>query len=47
MARNPAWAQLLGLCPLLAVSTSVAHALGLALASAIVLLGSNISISLL
>jgi len=38
---NPAWVQLLGLCPLLAVSTSVANALGLALASAFVLLGSS------
>ncbi|GIS19326.1 MAG: hypothetical protein CM15mP120_12420 [Pseudomonadota bacterium] len=27
---NPAWAQLLGLCPLLAVSNSVVNALGLA-----------------
>ena len=38
--NNPAWIQLLGLCPLLAVSTSVANALGLALASAFVLTGS-------
>jgi electron transport complex protein RnfE len=46
-ARNPAWVQLLGLCPLLAVSTSVVNALGLALASGGVLLGANISVSLL
>lgn len=46
-ARNPAWVQLLGLCPLLAVSTSVVNALALALASAGVLLGANISVSLL
>lgn len=39
--NNPAWIQLLGLCPLLAVSTSVANALGLALASTFVLLGSS------
>ncbi len=39
--NNPAWIQLLGLCPLLAVSTSVANALGLALASSFVLLGSS------
>lgn len=39
--NNPAWAQMLGLCPLLAVSTSVANALGLALASTFVLLGSS------
>jgi Na+-translocating ferredoxin:NAD+ oxidoreductase subunit E len=45
--RNPAWSQLLGLCPLLAVSTSTVNALGLALASAAVLIGSNLSISAL
>lgn len=39
--NNPAWTQLLGLCPLLAVSVSVANALGLALASSFVLLGSS------
>lgn len=39
--NNPAWIALLGLCPLLAVSTSVANALGLALASSFVLLGSS------
>jgi len=39
--NNPAWTQLLGLCPLLAVSSSVANALGLALASSFVLLGSS------
>lgn len=42
---NPAWTQLLGLCPLLAVSTSVANALGLAAASTFVLLGSSLLIS--
>ena len=45
--RNPAWVQLLGLCPLLAVSSSVVNALGLAAASALVLIGSNTIISLL
>jgi Na+-translocating ferredoxin:NAD+ oxidoreductase subunit E len=45
--RNPAWAQLLGLCPLLAVSTSTVNGLALALASAGVLIGSNVSISAL
>ena len=45
--NNPAWAQLLGLCPLLAVSNTVANATGLALASAFVVIGSNTSISLL
>tara|TARA_B100000676_G_scaffold195663_1_gene192371 strand:- start:463 stop:1119 length:657 start_codon:yes stop_codon:yes gene_type:complete len=41
LARNPAWSQLLGLCPLLAVSTSVVNALALSLASGFVLLGAN------
>lgn len=45
--RNPAWAQLLGLCPLLAVSNSLVNALGLALASGFVMLGSSLTISLL
>ncbi|MFK7913950.1 MAG: electron transport complex subunit RsxE [Pseudomonadales bacterium] len=44
---NPAWAQLLGLCPLLAVSNSVANALGLALASAFVLIGATVCVSIL
>ncbi len=45
LARNPAWVQLLGLCPALAVSSSLVHALTLALATAAVLLGSNIVIA--
>lgn len=47
LQRNPAWVQLLGLCPLLAVSTSVVNALALAIASAAVLVGSNVCISAL
>lgn len=47
LARNPAWAQLLGLCPLLAVSSTTTNALGLAMASAFVIVGSNVLISLL
>ncbi|MDH3643265.1 MAG: electron transport complex subunit RsxE [Gammaproteobacteria bacterium] len=43
--RNPAWVQLLGLCPLLAVSTNVANAMALALASTFVLIGANVTIS--
>ena len=43
--RNPAWAQLLGLCPLLAVSNTVANAAGLAVASAVVMTGSATLIS--
>lgn len=45
LRRNPAWAQLLGLCPLLAVSNTVANAAGLAVASAVVLIGSATLIS--
>jgi len=40
--QNPGFVQLLGLCPLLAVSTSVANALGLGLATLVVLLVSNV-----
>jgi len=39
--QNPGLVQLLGLCPLLAVSTSVASALGLGLATIAVLVTSN------
>jgi len=45
--NNPALVQLLGLCPLLAVSGSVVNALGLGFATLIVLLGSNIAVSLI
>ena len=45
IARTPAWLHLLGLCPLLAVSNSVANALGLALASTFVVVGSNVLIA--
>ncbi len=44
--NNPALVQLLGLCPLLAVTTSVINALGLGIATTLVLIGSNMSISL-
>ncbi len=46
-ARNPAWVALLGLCPLLAVTTSTVNSLALALASAAVLVGSSCCISAL
>ena len=46
VARNPAWVQLLGLCPLLAVSNTIANAAGLAVASAVVLIGSATLVSL-
>ena len=45
IARNPAAVQLLGLCPLLAVSNTVANALGLAVASTVVLTGSAVLVS--
>ncbi len=44
--NNPALVQLLGLCPLLAVTGTVVNALGLAMATAIVLIGSNMAVSL-
>jgi len=45
--NNPALVQLLGLCPLLAVSNSVVNALGLGLATMLVLSSSNLAVSLL
>ncbi|NLS13926.1 electron transport complex subunit E [Vibrio sp. SM6] len=45
--NNPALVQLLGLCPLLAVSATVTNALGLGLATLLVLVGSNVAVSLL
>lgn len=45
--NNPALVQLLGLCPLLAVTGSVVNALGLGLATMMVLVGSNFSVSLI
>ncbi|MBX2808357.1 MAG: electron transport complex subunit E [Cellvibrionaceae bacterium] len=46
-SNNPALVQLLGLCPLLAVSGTVVNALGLGLATLLVLLGSNVVVSLI
>ncbi|MBQ4852723.1 electron transport complex subunit E [Pseudoalteromonas sp. MMG012] len=43
--NNPALVQLLGLCPLLAVTSTVTNALGLGLATLLVLVGSNITVS--
>ena len=45
--NNPALVQLLGLCPLLAVTGSVVNALGLGLATLLVLVGSNVAVSLI
>ena len=43
--RNAATVQLLGLCPLLAVSYNLQNAFGLAIASTFVLVGSSLAIS--
>ncbi|MEE4245368.1 MAG: electron transport complex subunit E [Kangiellaceae bacterium] len=43
--NNPALVQLLGLCPLLAVSNTLINGLGLGIATTMVLVGSNISVS--
>ncbi|OMH33774.1 electron transport complex subunit E [Motiliproteus sp. MSK22-1] len=45
--NNPALVQLLGLCPLLAVTGSVINALGLSLATTLVLVGSNLCVSMI
>lgn len=45
--RNPGMIQLLGLCPLLAVSNTIDNAIGLGLATLFVLVMSNASISLI
>lgn len=45
--NNPAIVQLLGLCPLLAVTGSVVNAIGLGLATIMVLVISNTSVSLI
>jgi len=45
--ENPSFRLVLGICPTLAVTTSVENAIGMGLAATFVLLGSNIFISLL
>ncbi|KZM42191.1 electron transporter RnfE [Marinomonas sp. SBI22] len=45
--NNPALVQLLGLCPLLAVTSTVVNAIGLGLATLVVLIGANIAVSLI
>lgn len=45
--NNPAFVQLLGLCPLLAVSGTIVNGLGLGLATLLVLVGSNVTVSLI
>ena len=46
-SNNPALVQVLGLCPLLAVSGTVVNALGLGLATLLVLTASNMAVSLI
>ena len=45
--ENPTFVLVLGLCPTLAVSTSVINGIGMGIAASFVLLGSNIIISLI
>ena len=45
--ENPVFRLALGLCPALAVSTSVENALGMGAAATFVLLGSNVTVSLI
>lgn len=44
--NNPGLVQVLGLCPLLAISNNVVNALGLGLATALALVASNVTVSL-
>lgn len=46
-SNNPALVQVLGLCPLLAVTSTVVNAVGLGLATLMVLMGSNLAVSLI
>ena len=46
-SENPTFRLVLGLCPTLAVSTSVINGIGMGIAATFVLLGSNIMISLI
>ncbi len=45
--NNPGLVQLLGLCPLLAVSSTFINGLGLGLATTLVVVGSNVTVSLI
>lgn len=45
--NNPVLIQLLGLCPLLAVTSTFINALGLGIATTLVLIGSNVTVSLI
>ena len=43
--NNPALVQILGLCPLLAVTSTVVNAIGLGIATTLVMIGSNVTVS--
>jgi len=45
--NNPGFVQLLGLCPLLAVTSTFINALGLGIATTLILMASNVSVSLI
>lgn len=45
--ENPTFVQVLGMCPTLAVTTSAINGIGMGLATTVVLIGSNLVISLL
>ena len=45
--NNPALVQLLGLCPLLAVTNTVINGLGLGIATTLILIASNVTVSLI
>lgn len=47
LSQNPTFKQALGLCPTLAVSVSAQNGLGMGIAATLVLIGSNILISLI
>ncbi|NLB81101.1 MAG: electron transport complex subunit E [Clostridiaceae bacterium] len=47
ITENPTFVQLLGMCPLLAVTTSVINGIGMGLSAALVLMCSNLAISLI
>ena len=47
LSNNPTFVQLLGMCPTLAVTTSVTNSIGMGLSATAVLMCSNLFISLL
>lgn len=47
LVNNPTFVQLVGMCPTLAVTTSVENGIGMGIAASVVLIASNIVISLL